>query len=110
MNKDVRTDDQWNFDMSAAPKNGTLLQLLIEHDEEGACGGGFENAEFTRVMGFNNGADDGEDVWKFPGWDWCNDYITEQGCGTPIAWAFMLPPPSNIATRKDAARKALGDV
>lgn len=92
----------WNFDMLAAPKDGTLLQLLIEHDEDdgdNSCDGGFENEVRTRVMGFNNGADDGEDVWKFPGWDWCHDCIIEQGCGKPIAWALMLPLPHTEAGR-----------
>lgn len=85
----------WNYDMTKAPRDNTLLQLLIQHDEDegSGCDGGFENETITRVMGFNNGADDGEDVWKFPGWDWCQDCIIEQGCGTPIAWALMLPAP-----------------
>jgi len=85
----------WNFDMKAAPKDGTLLQLLIDHSEAepDGCAGGFEDGPRTRTMGFNNFDNDEQDVWKFPGWDWCHDCITEQGCGIPIAWDFMLPLP-----------------
>jgi hypothetical protein len=89
----------WNYDMSAAPKDGTLLQLLLDHsadDGTGECDGGFEDALRTRVMGFNNGDNDGQDRWMFPGWDWCQDCIIPQGCGTPIAWAPMIERPAEL--------------
>lgn len=83
----------WNYDMKAAPRDGTLLQLLIAHDDGVDCGGGFDDDELSRTMGFNNFDNDEQDIWKFPGWDWCHDCITEQGCGHPVAWALMLPLP-----------------
>lgn len=81
----------WNFDMSAAPKDNTLLQLLIQQGDHNC---GFEDADVTRTMGFNNFTDDGVDEWKFPGWSWTHDCILEQGHGIPIAWALMLPHPN----------------
>ncbi|WP_425065568.1 hypothetical protein [Reyranella sp.] len=87
------SDLAWNYDMTTAPKDNSLLQLLLRHDDGDDCSGGFDDAELTRTMGFNNFVNDGIDEWKFPGWDWCGDCITEQGCGIPIAWAPMLPLP-----------------
>ncbi len=92
------TDMTWNFDMAAAPKDNSLLQLLIRHDDGDDCGGGFDDNNITRTMGFNNLDNDGIDEWKFPGWNWCHDCITEQGCGIPIAWAPMLPLPEQNET------------
>lgn len=84
----------WNYDMSKAPKDNTLLQLLVKSKiEELNYVIGFDDDNPSRTMGFNNFDNDGEDVWKFPGWDWCHDCITEQGLGEPIAWALMLELP-----------------
>jgi hypothetical protein len=54
----------WNFDIRAAPKDGTLLLLLIEAREHALD----DTAWLSRSVGFNNFAHDGEDVWKFAGW------------------------------------------
>lgn len=85
--------DAWNFDMSVAPRDNTLLLLLIRQAEDHGCG--FDDAAVTRTMGMNNFDHDGEDEWKFPGWSWTHDCIIEQGHGTPVAWALMpaLPDP-----------------
>lgn len=85
----------WDFDMSAAPKDGTLLQLLVEAGEDDTML--FDNANPSRTMGFNNVDHDGDDKWVFPGWDWGNDFITSQGTGKVIAWACMLEVPNDAA-------------
>lgn len=87
----------WNYDMCAAPRDGTLLQLLISHEGDESWAG-FDDNDPSRTMGFNNLDNDGEDVWKFPGWSWTHDFITEQGHGKPIAWALMLPLPEDPAS------------
>lgn len=86
---------EWNFDMTTAPRDGTLLQLLVSADGDDD-NNGFDDNTPSRTMGFNNLDNDNEDVWKFPGWSWENDYIVEQGAGQPIAWALMLPIPSHL--------------
>lgn len=87
----------WNFVMLEAPHNGTLLLLLIQQDEDHNCG--FDDAEITRTMGFNNKDNDEIDEWKFPGWSWTHDCIIEQGHGVPVAWALMPALPAALATR-----------
>ena len=82
----------WNYDMSEAPRDNTLLQLLIKQQDDHNCG--FDDADVTRTMGFNNFDNDDVDEWKFPGWSWTHGCINEQGHGTPIAWALMLPLPA----------------
>lgn len=78
----------WNYDMKAAPRDGTLLQLLVKDHN-----GSFDDANPSRTIGFNNFDDDGEDAWIFPGWNWENDFITDDRAGVPVAWALMLPLP-----------------
>lgn len=88
-------DVDWNFDMTTALRDGTLLQLLVQSEHEDGQSG-FDDNDPTRSMGFNNFDNDNEDVWKFPGWSWSHDFITEQGRGKPIAWALMLPIPPHL--------------
>ena len=71
-------------DMKDAPKDGTLLRLLVNPDPE----------EFTafddsltpfETIGFNNFSNTEEDRWEFAGWDWSQDcFIT--GRGEVIGW------------------------
>lgn len=71
--------------MDTAPKDGTLLRLLIEfsshaiEDEEGPLA----------TIGVNQKAHTGEDVWQFVGWDWEQDCFTG-GLGNPVGWLPML--------------------
>ena len=79
-------DKNWQ-PMETAPKDGTLLLLLIapSDDRENELE---DSAEPTRTIGFNNLFNDGEDVWKFAGWCWSNDHFTE-GKGAPCGWQQM---------------------
>lgn len=95
-------DVDWNFDMASAPRDGTLLQLIVSHGNDGSSDG-FDDNDPSRTMGFNNFDNDGEDAWKFPGWSWSHDFITEQGKGNPIAWALMLPLPPHLLNTNEAA-------
>lgn len=95
--------DQWQ-PIETAPRDGTLLQLLIQQDEDHGCG--FDDDDVTRTMGFNNFDNDEIDEWKFPGWSWTHDCINEQGHGTPIAWALMLPLPDAPDRRATLPKEA----
>lgn len=70
--------------MANAPKDGTMLRLLVLPDQE----------EFTafddsltpyETIGSNNLSNTQEDRWEFAGWDWQQDcFIT--GRGEVIGW------------------------
>lgn len=82
-------------DISSAPKDGTLLLLLIVSDED--LGTPLEDVLGpSRTVGFNNLDHDGEDEWKVAGWNWENDYFTE-GRGRPVAWMLFPSPPAGDA-------------
>lgn len=81
--------------MSAAPKNGDLLQLLVEHCDDGELDTATENEARWRTIGHNNFENDGEDKWVYAGWCWDHDHFTEGRGGRPIAWAPLLPLPAD---------------
>lgn len=82
----VKADDgvaSWN-DVPSAPKDGTMLRLLVVPDEESHTS--FHDSETPyETIGFNQMADTGDDEWQFAGWDWSHDCIT-QGYGEVIGW------------------------
>lgn len=75
---------EWQ-DMATAPKDGSMLRLLVNPSPE----------EFTafddsltpfETIGFNNLDNTEDDRWEFAGWDWSQDcFIT--GRGEVIGWA-----------------------
>jgi hypothetical protein len=77
-------------DIARAPKDGTLLRLLVVPDP----------TEFTpfddslnpyETIGFNNLTDTDEDCWEFAGWSWSQDcFIT--GRGEVIGWSAFKDP------------------
>lgn len=94
--------------MANAPKDGTMLRLLVVPDQE----------EFTpfddsltpyETIGFNGLADTSEDRWEFAGWDWSQDcFIT--GRGEVIGWlAFhgSEPVKSGAVLMRDAIKWCL---
>lgn len=85
--------DGWRSDMEAAPRDGTLLLLLVDYSgDDGAAG--LEDELVGRTVGWNNFDNDGEDEWQFAGWSWSQDYICK-GHGKPVGWQLMpsLPAP-----------------
>lgn len=71
--------------MDTAPKDGTLLKILVNPDQE----------EFTafddsltpfETIGFNNLENTKEDRWEFAGWDWQQDCFIA-GRGEVIGWS-----------------------
>jgi hypothetical protein len=74
----------WCFDMTAAPRDSTLLLLLLANDRS-IVNPLEDTAGLSRTVGHNNRDHDGEDVWMMAGWSWSHDHYTE-GRGTPVAW------------------------
>lgn len=77
----------WN-DPVDAPKDGTMLRLLVEPDRDGAFTSFEDNNAAYETIGFNLLRDTGEDLWQFAGWDWSHDCIT-QGFGNVIGWSLF---------------------
>jgi len=72
------------YPMDTAPKDGTIVRLLVRFTD-----GAFEDVapgEATWTIG-QNGADHHpeDDEWLFAGWNWEQDCFT-QGEGEPIGW------------------------
>ena len=97
MAEDRRTEDHFLAlrPIASAPRDGTLLILWIEPDDTREHP--LEDSGYaTPTIGFNNYDNDGEDVWKFAGWDWAQDEFVE-GRGLPMAW---LPFPHRAMPRE----------
>lgn len=88
--------------MDLAPRDGTMLRLLVDYRDGG---GPLEDAEEAWTIGFNSFENTEEDRWQFAGWSWSQDCWCE-GSGTPIAWAPFDPatPPAPVPTREEVAR------
>lgn len=67
--------------IETAPKDGTLILLLIEGGENST-----EDANVWRTIGVNNRDNDGEDLWHFAGWCWTHDHFTD-GSGEVVGWS-----------------------
>lgn len=95
-------DPHWR-DMESAPRDGTMLRLLVKFEEHST-----EDAEEAPTLGANNLDYDEIDEWKFAGWCWTHDHFT-QGVGTPIGWLPLIEasPPAPVAavmTMEDVMR------
>lgn len=75
-------------DMSVAPKDGTMVRLLVDYREGGAP---LDDVAKAWTIGFNNLGNTGEDLWQFAGWCWVHDHFT-QGSGTPVGWLPWCNP------------------
>lgn len=72
--------------MSTAPRDGTMLRLLVEFTEHAT-----EDEGTAPTIGANNFDHDDQDEWKFAGWCWEHDHFTE-GKGKPVGWLPMFEP------------------
>ena len=88
----------WN-DVPNAPKDGSLLRLLVVPDED-AHTSFHDSSTPYETIGFNQFTDTGDDVWQFAGWDWSHDCIT-QGYGEVIGWLPFASAPE-VATQLQA--------
>ena len=81
--------------METAPKDGTMLRLLVDYSGDGA--NPLEDATQAWTIGFNNLADTEDDVWQFAGWSWEQDCFTE-GHGEVIGWLPLHTIPAAETT------------
>ena len=80
-------EPKWR-DMDSAPKNGTMLRLLVRF-----TGNPTEDLEDSPTIGANNFDHCGNDEWQFAGWCWAHDHFTE-GKGEPIGWLPFFDEPT----------------
>lgn len=78
--------------VESAPKDGTLIRLLVDYRSDDAAGA-LEDAAEAWTIGFNNLRDTGDDEWQLAGWNWSQDCFSE-GHGKVIGWLpFHGPAP-----------------
>ena len=85
----------WN-DMSTAPTDGTVIQLLVRKADLPGCIDAEEDGELTRTLGFNNLDHDQSDDWHVVGWSWTHDCFTDVtgGIVKPVGWLPLAPLPT----------------
>lgn len=81
-------DPKWR-DMANAPRDGTLVRLLVEFTEHATED---SDAMPCPTIGANSFDQTGEDVWQFAGWSWEQDCFTH-GEGEPVGWLPLLDTP-----------------
>ncbi|MCJ8518967.1 hypothetical protein ABID21_001869 [Pseudorhizobium tarimense] len=74
--------------MDTAPKDNTLVRLLVDYSGEGEHP--LEDAVQAWTIGFSNFEDSEIDEWQFAGWSWSQDCFCE-GQGRVIGWAPFHP-------------------
>ncbi|MCP1617006.1 MULTISPECIES: hypothetical protein [Pseudomonadaceae] len=92
--------------METAPKDGTLLRLLVEFEDHPIDDGAGPFA----TVGTNYRDNTGEDAWQIVGWCWEQDRFID-GVGTPIGWLPMLAAtPTPPASEQQRAVFAIPDM
>lgn len=100
----VATDVMTPRPMETAPRDGTMVRLLVQFDEHATED--IEGPAWTiGANNFDNEGDEGQDRWKFAGWCWSHDHFTE-GKGTPIGWLPLVgndtqPPAIDIGKLRE---------
>jgi len=77
--------------MSTAPRDGTMVRLLVQFTNHGVNDGFDSGPAWT--IGANTYDDSGDDEWHIAGWDWQQDCFTA-GEGEPLGWLPMLSAPA----------------
>lgn len=88
-------------DMSSAPRDGTMLRLLVEFEEHST-----EDEDQAPTIGANNFDNDEVDEWKFSGWCWTHDHFVE-GKGVPVGWLPMFDDPKVTNSTEQPAPVAM---
>lgn len=83
----IREAEFEGFPIETAPKDGTLLLLLVDYSDPDSDHP-IENKVLSRTIGQNNFDHDGDDIWQFAGWCWDHDHYTE-GKGKPVRWMYL---------------------
>lgn len=100
---DIKTGPDFAFPMEDAPKDGSILRLLVKFDRKSAAGAFEDTTEPSWTIGTNNKANTGEDQWDIVGWSWEQDVFCHAYGAKAIGWLpfhtesnepTALPPPS----------------
>jgi len=76
-------------DINTAPKDGTMIWLLVKSDKEDWCP--LEDEELCWTIGFNQLDLCGIDEWQFVGWNWEQDSFRD-GSGEVLGWTDLQKP------------------
>jgi hypothetical protein len=88
--------------LDTAPKNTTMIWLLVDYSGEGC--NPLEDETQGWTIGFNSLDDTGIDEWQFAGWNWQQDIFTE-GRGKVIGWYPLHWPDISAAARDVLAER-----
>jgi hypothetical protein len=88
------TENGW-LPIETAPKDGTLLLLLIKETEisKDSLDDVF-TGDYSRTIGINNLDNDEQDRWQIVGWDWCHSIFVDKE-ETPSYWKPFPYEPFN---------------
>lgn len=92
--------------IETAPRDGTLLRLLVDYTDEGE--NPLEDKYQAWTIGLNQFSDTGEDVWDFAGWSWEQDCFTA-GVGKVIGWLPFHSSSHDLVSVQEAAKVLLND-
>ena len=84
----VQTQAEQPRPMGTAPRDGTMVRLLVDFDEHDVE----DSPEPSWTVGVL-ASDEPDAEWQFAGWCWTHDHFTE-GKGKPIGWLPMLSEPA----------------
>lgn len=74
------------FPMDTAPRDGTMLRLLVQFDDHSTD----DTDGPAWTIGYcSKPHPDDDDNWQFAGWCWDHDHFTE-GKGTPVGWLPLI--------------------
>ena len=95
---------QYPQPMDTAPRDGTLVRLLVEFEEHQTVDDSTGTA-WTIGANTNDLHPDQPAAWQFAGWCWSHDHFTE-GKGTPIAWLPMITGEATLREQRQSAWRA----
>lgn len=85
MNDKIIGSPKW-LDMSIAPRDGTIIILLVDFAENST-----DDDSRAITIGCNNFDNSENDQWLFAGWNWNYD-VFDEGTGKPIGWWPLITP------------------
>lgn len=99
VNETAKADPVQALPMNTAPRDGTMLRLLVQFEAEGNP---TEDTIFPAwTIGHNDRDNTGDEEWQIAGWCWSHDHYTE-GKGEPVGWLPMMDAQAALAQQAGA--------
>ena len=95
------------FPMEDAPKDGSILRLLVKFDRKSAAGPFEDTTDPSWTIGANNMGNTGEDVWDVVGWSWEQDVFCHAYGATVLGWLPFHPAADDNEPQMNRIRAAL---